>query len=361
MARFIVLKDGLSQTVFDFDGSIARIGSGAMVDLRLEAAGFEGDLFFLTKTPNGYEIEKRADNLNFTVNGSAVGNRALLKEGDKVAFLNYLIVASYSGSARPAKPPEVITRPPAGQARISPQETSPPKPVQESKPVFPEPIEEKPKATPARGSERPTTFINLGELQAKPTPTNRSQTAPPRERIASPKVTDPNVHAPQPKQAEPPKQDAKKRIEATYALVGLSGQHKGKTILIDTKEFVVGRDRGLCDLVIDHDERGQLDDSISREHFTISSTDEGLYLTDRRSKLRTFVNRKALESDQREFITPEDIISIPAPTGELKFRLCYVGQENFAPDRPPTAVWPIIVLAVLIVVLIIVLIWLLGA
>jgi pSer/pThr/pTyr-binding forkhead associated (FHA) protein len=141
----------------------------------------------------------------------------------------------------------------------------------------------------------------------------------------------------------------------------LSGQHKGKAIYIDTREFVVGRERSVSDLVIDHNESGQQEVSISRDHFTIASTDEGLFLTDRKSKLRTYINRKMIESDQRESIAPEDIISIPAPTGEVKFRLCYVGEENFAPDKPGESHTKIIlILAAVIIILIIVFIWLLG-
>lgn len=130
---------------------------------------------------------------------------------------------------------------------------------------------------------------------------------------------------------------------------------------IDTAEFTVGRDHNVCDLVIDHNEKGEIEKSISREHFVITSTDEGLYLTDRKSQLRTYVNGKVVERNQREFIAPEDIISIPASTGEVRFRLCFAGQENFAPETAARKITPlIIILAVIAVLLIIALVLLLG-
>ena len=101
--------------------------------------------------------------------------------------------------------------------------------------------------------------------------------------------------------------------------------------------------------------------SISREHLAITSTEEGLYLTDKRSQLRTYINRKIIEPGQREFIAPEDIISIPAPSGEVFLRLCFRGQENFAPIKAAGPIDPkwIMILGAVIVVLVAALIFLL--
>jgi pSer/pThr/pTyr-binding forkhead associated (FHA) protein len=141
----------------------------------------------------------------------------------------------------------------------------------------------------------------------------------------------------------------------------LTGQHKGRAFEIDTAEYVIGRERGLCDLVIDHDEQGQPEISISREHLVITSTEEGLYLTDKRSQLRTYINHKIIEPGQREFIAPEDIISIPAPSGEVFLRLCFRGQENFAPMSAAGPIDPkwIMILGAAIVILVVALIILL--
>lgn len=168
---------------------------------------------------------------------------------------------------------------------------------------------------------------------------------------------------PEPPRSERPAAAAprKPRITPVYSLVGLAGQYKGQVREIDTREFVVGRDGSVCDLVVDRTEAGDLDNSVSREHFTIVATDEGLSLTDKKSRLRTYINGKVLEPNQRESIAPEDIISIPVPTGEVKFRLCFVGNENFAPDKGRSKYLPLIIgLAVIITLLIVAAVWLLG-
>ena len=126
MARFVVLRGGASYKVFEFDGNIARIGSGETMDLNLEAPGFSGDLFFLTKSANGYEIERRNDGLSFNVNGTPGAGRVLLNDGDKVAFLDYLIVATYPptlGAPTPAPEAARIPEPPPA-AKVA-KDTSP--------------------------------------------------------------------------------------------------------------------------------------------------------------------------------------------------------------------------------------------
>jgi predicted component of type VI protein secretion system len=143
-------------------------------------------------------------------------------------------------------------------------------------------------------------------------------------------------------------------------LVGLSGQHAGKIFPIDAEEFVVGRARE-CNLVVERDERGQPESSISRQHFTITSREGELSLSDRHSKLRTYVNGKVLESDQREPIAPEDVISIRSPKGEIKFRICFADDPNPYPDDKKSFPWlPVAGLAAIIIILAFVLYKFLG-
>jgi pSer/pThr/pTyr-binding forkhead associated (FHA) protein len=347
MAKFIVLKNGVDHKVFNFDGNIARVGSGSTVDFQLETAGIEGDLFFIAKTPSGYEIERRARDLPFTINGVAAGDRTLLGEGDKVGFLDYIMIVKYQQQEQPIpvsmapSEPEPVTPKPAGQG------AAPAAPIVESKP---EPTLETPKPAP-KGAARPTMIIDSQALaaqtqQARITPPPESRDRPP----AAPARPEPPAARP-----EQPKASKKQKITPVYTLCVLTGQHKGRAFEIDTQEFVIGRERALCDLVIDHDEHGQPEMAVSREHCAITSTDEGLYLTDKRSQLRTYINRKIIEPGQREFIAPEDIISIPAPTGEVFVRLCFRGQENFAPMSFAGPINPrlIAIIAAVIVILII--------
>ncbi len=353
MAKFIVLRNGVNLKVFEFDGNIARIGSGGTVDLQLETPGIEGDLFFIAKQPSGYEIESRVRDMSFTINGAVAGDRVILKEGDKVGFLDYMMVVTYQiqPSVAAVEPVQVVAEPPKPTVQV----TATAIPVVEPTPQPPAPVPapEPPKPAARRG-ERATVIINSQEMAAQ---AQQERMAPPpvEHRDAGP--VRPNPPSPPPKQ-EPPRQPKKQKISSVYTLCVLSGQHKGRAFEIDTQEYLIGRERGLCDLVLDHDEQGQPESAISREHCVITSTDEGLYLTDKRSQLRTFVNRKIIEPGQREFIAPEDIISIPAPSGEVFMRLCFRGQENFAPMGTSSPINPkwIMILAAVIVALIVVLI-----
>jgi hypothetical protein len=349
MAKFIVLKNGMDHKVFNFDGNIARVGSGSTVDFQLETAGIEGDLFFIAKTPSGYEIERRARDLAFTINGVAAGDRTLLNEGDKVSFLDYIMIVKYQQQEQPTPVSTAPPEPKLAAPKPASQGTAPVVPVVESKPE-PIPAPEAPKPAP-KGAAKATMIIDSQALAAQ---AQQGRTTPPpenRDRTADAPVR-PQPPAPRPEQPSAPK---KQKITPVYTLCVLTGQHKGRAFEIDTQEFVIGRERALCDLVIDHDEHGQPEMAVSREHCAITSTDEGLYLTDKRSQLRTYINRKIIEPGQREFIAPEDIISIPAPTGEIFVRLCFRGQENFAPMSFAGPINPrlIAIMAAVIVILII--------
>lgn len=367
MARFVVLKGGASYKVFEFEGNIARIGSGETMDLNLESPGFTGDLFFLTKSASGYEIEGRNDALSFSINGVPGEGRAQLNDGDKVAFLDYLIIATYPPTLGvPAPTPEVVRKPETPvQPKVS-RDTAPvvsaaPPPPPTPPPPPPPPQPEPPKAAP-RGVERPTTIIDSAAMTQSQQPKS-PQPPPPVQRepqSSSPRQGPPTTDAVR-HERQASATPRKARITPVYSLVGLSGQYKGQVREIDTRDFVIGRDSSVCDLVVDRTESGDLDNSVSREHFTIVATDEGLSLIDKKSRLRTYINGKVIEPNQRESIAPEDIISIPVPTGEVKFRLCFVGNENFSPDKGRSKYLPIIIgLAVIITLLIVATLWLLG-
>ena len=228
MAKFVVLKNGLSHKVFDFDGNIARVGSGSTVDLQLETPGIEGDLFFIVKHTSGYEIERRARDPILTVNGSPVGDRVLLEEGDKVGFLDYIMVTTYQSQAQPAIAADAQPKP---APRPTPE---PPKPV-------------------AKGAERATMII---DSQALAEQGMRERGVQPSDRRDSGGMAQPSAKVTPPK-PEPPKSPKKQKIAPIYTLCVLTGQHKGRAFEIDAAEYVIGRERGLCDLVIDHDEQGQ--------------------------------------------------------------------------------------------------------
>lgn len=359
MARFVILRGGANYKVFDFEGNIARIGVGETMDVALEAAGYDGDLFFVTKTAKGYEIERRDDALSFSINATPMSSRTQLNDGDKITFLDYLIIVTYPG-AKPEASSKIAEPEPVHHTPSSAPKDTAPLLSKLEPPAQPQPVPRPEPKPAAKGSERPTTIIDSAALSQgtarPPEPPRPAQPAPPRDAGTRPVVR----QEPEPRQQAVEQAPKKQRITPVYTLVGLSGQYKGQVREIDTKEFVVGRDPSHCDLVIDRSEGGDLETSVSREHFTILSTDDGLFLVDKRSRLRTFINGKIIEPNQRESIAPEDILSIPVPSGEVKFRLCFAGNENFAPDKGKSRFLPIILgLVGLIIILLIAAIWLL--
>jgi hypothetical protein len=157
-----------------------------------------------------------------------------------------------------------------------------------------------------------------------------------------------------------PEPTATRKLDTDYILCGLSGEHAGKRFPIDAEEFSVGRDRS-CDLVIHRDEKGRPDTAISRHHFTVIYREGQLFLRDSRSQLRTYVNDKVIEPDQEEAITHDDIISIPSPQGEIRFRVCYADDPNFSDDKAGGFPWLwVIGLLVLIALLVFAWFYLLG-
>ncbi len=364
MARFIVLKGQNNYAVFDFDGNIARVGSGANVDLRLEGGPDNDDFFFLTKTSAGtYQLEPRSATVNISVNGAPCTGATVIGDGGKVAVLDYMILVSYQAGSTTedeSKPaPEVKAAP--GLKPVS-DSTSPVKPtesVAKTPEVPPEPAPPK-RTSPPPDVERPTAPAG-GVPPTPPAPEQQPQSPPPPPqppRLGGNDATvrinfDEVAQQVVPRKKEPVVEEVQGKIEPIFSLVCLSGYHKGKVFRIDSEEFVIGRDRD-SDIVIDHDEKGRPDTAVSRRHFTLHSTEDGLFIVDKVSKLRTFVNGKVLESDQREQIAPEDIISIPSPQGDIKFRLCFVDEENFAPvEANRNTMWLIVGLIAIIVILIV--------
>lgn len=369
MARFVVLKAGSNYNIFDFNGNIARVGPGSEVDLRLEAAAAEGDFFFLVKTADAYQLEVRNPEVGILVNGNPVKDRISLSEGSKIQLFDYLILVTYKSDGDQVAEAEPSRQPEAAVAEAPKPEPAPmPSPAPSADiPTAPSlatpaeqmPQSEKPAAppTPAAPADQPTApRIPAGQAPAQPAaPRPDTPTAPGLDNDKTEQITIPPEEELPP--APPPKQ--RPRLEAVYCLVCLSGQHKGKTIPIDAPEFVVGRDLD-CNLRVSKNERGQEDRSVSRQHFTITTQDDVLYISDRVSRLRTYVNGNVIEKGEREQITPEDIISIPAAGGEVKFRLCLTDDPNPYPDTHGGIPWKWIILLVsAIIVLIIVLMQLL--
>ena len=125
MANFVLLKGGEQYKVFDFDGNVARVGSGEHVDLQIVDTGTESDIFLLMLTDKGYDLQPIAPDVVISVNGQLADKRVSLEEQAKVSFLDYLMIVTYGEQvAKQPQPSAAAQRPQAPTA----QQMTPPSP-----------------------------------------------------------------------------------------------------------------------------------------------------------------------------------------------------------------------------------------
>lgn len=126
--------------------------------------------------------------------------------------------------------------------------------------------------------------------------------------------------------------------QGNYILLGIYGPYTGKKYQLNETETKIGRDTKLNDIVIRKNVKGEVDPSISRRHATVSLKDGRYFITDRRSKTRTFVNQiKLLETDEVQ-LTPGDEIEIVSDQKSTILRFVPEGENDFARPRK-TGVW----------------------
>jgi len=118
-----------------------------------------------------------------------------------------------------------------------------------------------------------------------------------------------------------------------YYLIAIYGPYIGKKYHINTGITRIGRDNTLNDIVIRENGKGEIDTSISRRHATITYENDGLYITDKRSKTRTYVNQQKLEDDSVVKLYPDDEIEIVSDQKSTIFRLVQEGLWDNAPPR----------------------------
>jgi len=217
VARFIILKSGANFKVFDFDGSIARIGGSANVDLQLSDTGEQDDICFLTKISDGYELEPRSSKVAIMLNGQPVQNRTVLKEGDKVSFADYLIITTYGSEGQPPVAEKVQEqKPEQSTSPISPLATEDKQTPEQKKEAAPEPPPPPPPPV-QRGSEQATTLLDLSQTpdftqQAKEPV--QQQTPVQNQRNLKTDIIETPPHI-----TEEPQTPLKARIKALYSLV----------------------------------------------------------------------------------------------------------------------------------------------
>ncbi|MFQ5769333.1 MAG: FG-GAP-like repeat-containing protein, partial [bacterium] len=121
-----------------------------------------------------------------------------------------------------------------------------------------------------------------------------------------------------------------KTSESRYYLLGIYGPYQGKKFKFKLPVTRIGRDRKLNDIVIRKNSKGEIDQTVSRRHTSIKCKNDSFYVTDKRSKTRTFVNAKKLAENDEVLIQPGDEIEILSSDKNHIFRLVRAGNWDFS-------------------------------
>ena len=120
------------------------------------------------------------------------------------------------------------------------------------------------------------------------------------------------------------------KTEDAFSLLCISGKLRGKKFLLLKDGTKIGRDPSLNDIVI-----SELEDTLtSRRHATISKTGKDYFLSDKRSKNRTRVNRETIAEEEERPLKLNDEIVI----GKQTFRFAGLTESKI---RPPSKIYPI--------------------
>ncbi|MBN1351733.1 FHA domain-containing protein [candidate division KSB1 bacterium] len=127
--------------------------------------------------------------------------------------------------------------------------------------------------------------------------------------------------------------------QVPHYLLAIYGPYKGKKYQLNKDETRIGRDTKLNDIVIRKNSRGEIDSSISRRHATIFWREDGYFISDKRSKTRTFVNQTKVPDDDSIRLLIGDEIEIVSDQKSTIFRLVTDGEWNFAPPKKAGVWW----------------------
>ncbi len=124
-------------------------------------------------------------------------------------------------------------------------------------------------------------------------------------------------------------------VPLPFSLVAVYGPYLGKRYPLKNGDTRIGRDTTLNDIVIRKNEHGSLDPSISRRHATVSYRDGHFFVSDKRSKTRTYVNQLKLAPEDEQILDEGDEIEVVSDQNSTIFRL--VGNHDHACTPPKKA------------------------
>lgn len=145
-----------------------------------------------------------------------------------------------------------------------------------------------------------------------------------------------------PQLAEPGKRSSAKVSkwpQIPYYLLAIYGPYRGKKYQLNKGETKIGRDTKLNDIIIRQNPKGDIDSSISRRHTKISLKDDGFYISDKRSKTRTYVNQDKLTESDFIKLVPGDEIEIVSDQKSTIFRLTVEGDWDFSSPKKAGVWW----------------------
>ena len=118
--------------------------------------------------------------------------------------------------------------------------------------------------------------------------------------------------------------------ETPYFLLSIYGPYTGKKYSLDKEEIKIGRDKEMNDIVIRQNKKGKTDTSISRRHATVFMRGGKYFISDKRSKTRTFVNQNKLSEDDEVELNEKDEIEIVSDSMSTIFRFVPEGEWDFS-------------------------------
>ncbi len=124
-----------------------------------------------------------------------------------------------------------------------------------------------------------------------------------------------------------------------YQLLTIYGPYKGKRYQLLQPDTKIGRDDKLNDIILDKGKNGEPDQSISRRHATIVHKEGSFFISDKRSKTRTYVNRQVVSEDSEIEIFPNDEVEIVSDKQSSIFRLLEDGNSNTSPPKKAGVWW----------------------
>ncbi len=119
--------------------------------------------------------------------------------------------------------------------------------------------------------------------------------------------------------------------EKAHYLIGIHGPFEGKKFELTRGETRIGRGEEYNDMVLS----GDLDPSVSRRHATITFSQDKYELIDRRSRNRTFVNKREIGEDETIPLQSKDEILI----GHSIFRFVEEGNDDYSPPKKAGMIW----------------------